>query len=94
MGRNHRARRGLTSKLSLCCKWEWTAWNDSLLIQNYIQENEAVTGMHFVTNDESWKCVEENRKTLGITDEMGNEDNKIAWKTLPLESSALKMIQN
>ena len=64
------------------------------MIQNYIQENEAVTGMHLVTSDEAWKCVEENRKMLGITDEMGNEENKIAWKTLPLEPSALKMIQN
>lgn len=64
------------------------------MIQNYIQENEAAMGIHFVTNDEAWKCVEENRKTLGITDEMGNEENKIAWKTLPLEDSALKMIQN
>lgn len=52
------------------------------VINNYLAENEAVTGMHLLTNDVAWEYIENKRKTLGITDEMGEEKNKITWSTL------------
>lgn len=51
-------------------------------------EQRAQSG--YITADEAWKQVEENRKRLGITDEMGSEENAIAWQTLSLEPSILQ----
>lgn len=42
--------------------------------------------MHLLTNDEAWERINENRKTLGITEEMGKEEYKIVWQELSDEN--------
>lgn len=44
----------------------------------------------YIPAGEAWELVEENKKKLGITDEMGSEENAIAWQTLSLEPSVLQ----
>lgn len=44
----------------------------------------------YITADEAWKRVEEKQKSLGITGEMGSEENWITWQTLSLEPSVLQ----
>lgn len=52
------------------------------IIQTYLRENEAATGVHLLTKDEAWERVNENRKALGITEEMGTKAHEIVWQEL------------
>lgn len=56
------------------------------IIQNYLRENEAATGVHLLTKDEAWERIIENRKALGITEEMGTEAHEIVWQELSDEN--------
>lgn len=60
------------------------------IIMNYIRESETVTGMPVITNDAAWERIDENRKMLGITDELGKDENKIAWQKLWTASVSLQ----
>ena len=53
-------------------------WEVFLRAYGIYSENETATGMHVITNDAGWERIDENRKMLGITDEMGKDKNKIA----------------
>ena len=63
-----------------------TAFLEEQIIQNYLRENEAATGVHLLTKDEAWERIIENRKALGITEEMGTEAHEIVWQELSDEN--------
>lgn len=55
---------------------------DREIIMDYLKDNEARMGIRFLTSDEAWARVEQNRKALGVTDEMQNDEYMVVWRTL------------
>lgn len=55
---------------------------DREIIMDYLKDNEVRMGIQFLTTDEAWARVEQNRKALGVTDEMQDDEHIISWRTL------------
>ncbi len=48
-----------------------------------IQKRESSLGADILSDDKAWELVEKNRKSLGITEGMDGEENRIDWRVLP-----------
>lgn len=55
---------------------------DREIIMDYLKDNEVRRGIQFLTADEAWAYVEQNRRALGVTDEMQNDEHRILWRIL------------